>query len=347
MLGAFTNSVASQAVVASSGASTAPTSVRAVAGNGQVSLTWNAPRNNGGSAVIDYLVQVSQHNSTTWLEWVKPVSSNRSYTVTGLTNGTSYIFRVSAVNSSGPSTWSLPSSPVRPTAPTTTTTIAPQVPRAPTNVRATPGNRRAELSWSAASTARNTPVTDYIIEYSTNDGTWSQWFVWADATSPATTGALTNLTNGIDIRFRVAAVNSAGISPYSSISATVRPALPTRAPSIPRLLNAVAQQQETIVVTWEPPSRLDEFTYTLQFSADNGRTWTPSELVVPEALSATLTNLTRGATYRFRVAATNSVGTSAWALSKSVRVPNNPTPSSSSSVPPSSSSVPPSSIAPA
>ena len=68
---------------------------------------------NGGSAITDYVVQYSINNST-WITFNDGVSTATSATVTGLTNGTLYYFRVAAVNSvgTGPYTSSVTATPV-------------------------------------------------------------------------------------------------------------------------------------------------------------------------------------------------------------------------------------------
>jgi len=73
----------------------APTGVSATPGDGRVTLNWTAPSSNGGSVILRY--EVSRDNGVNWVN----VSSNTSHTFTGLTNGTSYTFRVRAVNSVG------------------------------------------------------------------------------------------------------------------------------------------------------------------------------------------------------------------------------------------------------
>jgi hypothetical protein len=73
----------------------APTNVVATGGNGQATLTWLAPANNGGSAIIDYFISYSGGSTT---------SSGTSTTITGLSNGSPYTFTVYARNSVGSST---------------------------------------------------------------------------------------------------------------------------------------------------------------------------------------------------------------------------------------------------
>lgn len=74
----------------------APTGLAATPGSGQLALTWTAPTNTGGSPITGY--QVSTNNGSNWTD---TGSTSTSHTVTGLTNGTSYTFKVRAVNGIG------------------------------------------------------------------------------------------------------------------------------------------------------------------------------------------------------------------------------------------------------
>ncbi len=91
-----------------------PTAVGVVRGNAQLAVTWVAPASNGGSPIIDYLVKYSSNNGSTWTNFVHPVSIVPSLTVTGLTNGTSYVIKVIAKNAVGISLPSANSAPVTP-----------------------------------------------------------------------------------------------------------------------------------------------------------------------------------------------------------------------------------------
>ena len=71
-----------------------------------------------------------------------------------------------------------------------------------------------QLSWTAP-TAGGSAITDYVIQYSTDDSTWS---TFDDGTSTSTTATVTCLTNDTTYYFRVAAVNSSGTGDFSSSS---------------------------------------------------------------------------------------------------------------------------------
>ncbi|HEX6403789.1 MAG TPA: fibronectin type III domain-containing protein [Pseudonocardiaceae bacterium] len=91
----------------------APAAVTAAAGNGSASVTWSAPYD-GGSPITSYTITpyaagVAQQATT--------ISGNppaTSATITGLTNGTSYTFTVSATNAIGTGPASAPSNAVTP-----------------------------------------------------------------------------------------------------------------------------------------------------------------------------------------------------------------------------------------
>ena len=74
----------------------APRNLMAVGGDGQVVLTWRAPSSDGGAAITDYEYRIDRRNP-----WISTGSTETTYTVTGLVNGTSYTFQVRAVNRRG------------------------------------------------------------------------------------------------------------------------------------------------------------------------------------------------------------------------------------------------------
>ena len=77
----------------------APTLNTATAGNGQVSLAWSAPSNDGGAAITNYkLYRGTTSGGETLLTTLGNVLS---YTDTGLTNGQAYYYEVAAQNSVG------------------------------------------------------------------------------------------------------------------------------------------------------------------------------------------------------------------------------------------------------
>ena len=70
----------------------------AAGGGGEVVLGWDAPSSDGGAAITDYEYRINGQNP-----WISIGSTNTTYPVTGLVNGTEYTFQVRAVNRVGKS----------------------------------------------------------------------------------------------------------------------------------------------------------------------------------------------------------------------------------------------------
>lgn len=96
----------------------APTSVTAslpsTYGNTTASVSWTAPVMLGSPALNDYVIQYSSDSGSTFTTFSDGVSTSTSVTVTGLTNGTAYVFRVAAVNTIGTGAYSSASNSVTP-----------------------------------------------------------------------------------------------------------------------------------------------------------------------------------------------------------------------------------------
>ena len=83
---------------------TAPQNLQATAGTTNVTLSWNTPSNNGGSAITGYKIERSTNSGSTWSVLVSNTgSTGTTYSNTGLSPDTTYLYRVSAINSAGTS----------------------------------------------------------------------------------------------------------------------------------------------------------------------------------------------------------------------------------------------------
>src|SRR5215475_2430437 len=172
----------------------APTGLVATAGNAQVSLSWNA-----SSGATSYNVKRSTTSGGPYTTIATGVTST-SFTNTGLTNGTTFFFVVSAVNAAGESGNSNQAS--------ATPQNVQTPPPAPTGLVATAGNAQVSLSWNASSGA-----TSYNVKRSTTSGgPYTTIATGVTSTSFTNTG----LTNGTTFFFVVSAVNAAGESGNSN-----------------------------------------------------------------------------------------------------------------------------------
>ena len=292
--GAMSN-VASATPAAAAGA---PSSLRATPGNGQVALSWSAPSSTGGAAITGYRVEWKRNTATTWptTSANRATSTTTSHTFTGLTNGTAYNFRVSAINSAGTGAMS---------------NVASATPAAaagaPSSLRATPGNGQVALSWSAPSSTGGAAITGYRVEWKRNTAT--AWLDVNSVTSTTTSLRLRGLTNGTAYDFRVSAINTAGTGAVSNV-VNATPAVAATAPGAPTSLTATAGNGQ-VILSWSAPSSNGGAVitgYKVEYKTSAANTWT-TVTRSGTTPSQTVTGLTNGTTYNFRVSAINTAGT--------------------------------------
>lgn len=189
-----------------------PAAPTGTAGDGQVSLTWVAPAS--GIPITNYKVVASPGGA----QCSPSPSTSTSCTVTGLTAGTAYTFRLQAQSAAGWSSASAASSPVTPTA----------LPGAPTGVSAVAGVQQATVTWSPpGSSGYPSTVTNYEVTSSPASTGCST------TGSPAgVTCTVTGLIAGTPYTFSVKASNSGGSTwgPVSAASASVTPTAPPPVP---------------------------------------------------------------------------------------------------------------------
>lgn len=166
-------------------------SVTASAGFEQVSVSWVAPKSDGGAPVTGYRLTTSPATQA-----VTVSGGARSATVTGLSDGTTYQVRAAAVNSAGRGKAGASSS------------VTPQVtvPGAPVGVTAASVKSGVKVSWQPPLSDGGSAVSGYVV---TVTGTGQTVAAGASARSATVTG----LTSGTSYAFTVAAANAQGPGP--------------------------------------------------------------------------------------------------------------------------------------
>ena len=248
-----------------------------------VALSWMAPSQTAG--ITTYLVEYSKDGSV-WTTFVRPDSTVPSTTVTGLEAGTAYTFRVTP--SIGTSV-----SAAAATASNSATTNFQKV----TNALATPSTSifsTVSLAWTAPTITTN--LDNYQIEVST-DGT--TWVVFERTASTATSATVTGLTFGTSYRFRITPRFSAVLDAAGQATTV---AITTGSPTV---TNAVASKisasNNTLALAWNAPGMTSGLsTYKVEVSTD-GTNWSEFVRANSTATSVTITGLTPGTSYRFRV----------------------------------------------
>jgi len=263
-------------------------------GNGTVAVSWSAPV---GTAAVTYNLETTANNGVTWVSKATGLTSV-STTVSGLVNGTSYRFRVAAVDAGGTSAVSATSAAGIPR----TTASAAGKPAV------TPGVASVKLTWTIPTSNGGAAITSYVVQKSTNGSTW----VTVTSAAPLTrTFTVTGLVNGTKYYFRVAAKNTAGVGAYSVANTAVPRTVPT-APGKP----VVTTAKTSVKLTWTAPKSTGGSVitgYVVQKSLD-GVHWTTVTTAAPLTRVYTATGLITKKAYRFRVAAKNVAGTGAYSL---------------------------------
>jgi hypothetical protein len=189
------------------GTATAPTAPRALAArsrNRAVRLSWSAPASTGGAPITDYVVQRSADGGRTWRRVRDGISTDRTVSVSGLTNGRRYRFRVAAVNSVGRGPWSATASAVPAT-----------VPRAPRQLTGTRAHRAVRLTWLKPRWNGGAVIKDYVVQRSRNGG--RTWIRVRDGVSRTRAVTVTGLVSGHRYTFRVSAKNRVGRGAWSEL----------------------------------------------------------------------------------------------------------------------------------
>ncbi|EJW78469.1 hypothetical protein WUBG_10622 [Wuchereria bancrofti] len=161
-------------------------------------MNWNPPDDDGGSSILQYLVEKQEANG----RWVPcGETSNTSLRVSKLVEGKEYKFRVKAVNRQGES------QPL-----TSTYSIIAKnpfdEPGKPTNLTAVDWDKDyVDLEWEAPLNDGGAPIENYIVEKKDKFGDWMPCVTIAGNMTKATAA---NLTPGETYQFRVRAVNKSG-----------------------------------------------------------------------------------------------------------------------------------------
>jgi len=247
-----------------------PTGLNAIAGNGQVTLNWTAPPFDGGRAIDYYVV---------YQDGVRiGNSTGTSLMIVGLTNGQSYTFLVSAHNTAGLLSENC----------TSVTTIPYTVPDQPMGLATIAGDSQVILNWTTPKFDGGRAI-DYYVVY--QDGNALPGHIDGIST------IIADLENGCTYSFTVSAVNYGGEGQRSSeISCT-----PYSVPNKPTCLTAIAYNA-SIVLNWTSPvfsGKSIEYYIIYQNGID---------IIHTDALTATITGLINGHSYRYVVVGKNSVG---------------------------------------
>ena len=195
----------------------APLNLIATPGDGQVTLTWDVPEDDGGSAITDYKIKWRLFHGK-YAVFDDGISTDTSATVTGLENDKRYRLMIHAINNAGQE---------RSKQVSTTPNehgIEYTKPSVPQNISAIVGDGQVTLTWEAPLDNGGMPIKGYVIKYNDHIFNWKP--ITIDDGS-LRTYTITDLENDQNHRFRIQALSEANIGfPSKQVLATPTQSLP-------------------------------------------------------------------------------------------------------------------------
>ena len=301
------------------GKPTPPLNLRATPGDRTITLNWEASANNGGSAIIEHQYQQSDDGVifSDWEDIIDSAAANggnkTSYTITSLTNGTPYSFKVLAVNvKDGVELYS--------DAASVNNTTPASKPDPPENLQATPSDASVELTWEAPSNNGGSPITKYAYRKKYGGRDWeTSWTDIPDSAPPSGVNRVSfrvsPLFNSTSYAFELIAVNEGGPNDteLESSGIVVDNIKPVGPPTSPRTLTGTYGDAQ-VILSWEIPrndggSSIIRYNYQKKETADDwSDVWhiIPNSELVSEDNTRTYTvetDLTNGTSYNFKVRA--------------------------------------------
>ena len=285
-------SVASNAVTVY-GTPAAPGGLTLTPGNNEISASYNAVSGSalGGGTLLRYEYKVGSGS------WVSN-STNLSFSLSGLTNGTSYSISVRVVTLLN-SVEQLGNLSTSSATPRTT-------PSAPTINSLTIGNGTLAVTLTHGSNGGSALTS---IKYATSTDGVNFSATPIDVGSAPTNFTISGLTNATTYYVRVLAVNAAGSSGWSNVLS----ATPGAPPSAPTLNNQYSKGDQLFIRFTGSANSYGFPVTAYQYSTDNGATWANlAGLTSPQVITSTSAGvaISSGSTYPIIIRAINAIGAS-------------------------------------
>ncbi|XP_071120619.1 twitchin-like isoform X18 [Mytilus edulis] len=264
-------------------------------------LTWNKPKDDGGSPVSNYVVEKCDTRTGRW-EPVSKFVRGTKYEVMGLDEGHEYKFRVSAENENGVSEPLEVLEPVLAQHPYT-------APGSPSNVHVLDVDEDSvTLSFNAPTHDGGKKIQGYCVEY--KDPTSGRWKMHNDIASPDLKYTVDGLKKDKDYEFRVCAKNIAGLGEPSKPTDVIRTKPKytlSGAPGVPTFTVG----KTFVDLKWDKP-RNDGGAkikgYIVEKRAKDSDAWVKVNDYPVSDCGYTVNGLPEGGEFEFRVRAVNQAG---------------------------------------
>ncbi|XP_029946944.1 immunoglobulin-like and fibronectin type III domain-containing protein 1 [Salarias fasciatus] len=179
-----------------------------------IEIKWNPPKDDGGSAVTNYIVERQQAGQSLWTKLGDVSADKTSFRDRNVTHGKKYSYRIYAENPEGKSDALETADSIM-----AGIMILAGPPGAPTVVSAS--KTCINLTWTPPEDDRGVPIIGYQLEKRKKDT--NQWIALNGVNEPIedVKYAVKDITEGAEYEFRVAAINESGAGDPSPPSAMV------------------------------------------------------------------------------------------------------------------------------
>ncbi|XP_048354062.1 immunoglobulin-like and fibronectin type III domain-containing protein 1 isoform X22 [Sphaerodactylus townsendi] len=268
-----------------------------------ITIQWKPPKDDGGKPVQRYIIERQQVGRKTWLTLGETNGNSTIFTTSKVEHDKSYYFKVKAVNAEGTSE-ALESEEVM-----AATKVFPGPPAPPKIVSA---NKDAiTLSWGPPHKAGNSRISGYIVEKCKKGS--NTWTPVSNLPITDKKYTVTDLKEGLQYEFRVAAINAAGAGEASVPSEAVFAREPMKPPGPVRELKVVSTDYTSISLSWKKPESEEESHakgYIIEMRHSDILKWTQCNALPITTTSYTVRKLKPKEMYFLRVKAVNDGGSS-------------------------------------
>ncbi|KAF7648754.1 hypothetical protein LDENG_00152440 [Lucifuga dentata] len=257
-----------------------------------VFLTWEPPSADGASPVQGYYVEKCELGQGQWVRCNQQIQKMCHYPVFGLKEGTTYQFRVCAINQAGAGRPSMATEPILTADPLEhtrtmvvkvdggrTITITKdelegqiKVPFPPTNVHACEvHDTYVVLSWTEPEPRGREPLTFYVERSLTGKNSWQLASMDMIVNSPRF--PVFDLVKGTEYYFRVRSINKYGVSDPSEPSMPISLGELQALPAPPHSVIAIRDTDTSVLLQWKEPKGKNYILGYYLYSNETGKDW--------------------------------------------------------------------------
>ncbi|CAN0572355.1 unnamed protein product [Rangifer tarandus platyrhynchus] len=266
-----------------------------------VHLRWRPPKDDGGRALEQYVVERRQAGRSTWLKVGEPRSDSTSFTDAHTEQGKKYAYRVRAVTAEGPSE-ALESEEVL---------VAPEArpgPPSPPSILSA-SSQGVTLAWTAPRGPGSAHILGYLVEKRKKGS--SAWAAVTQKPVPEKKWTVGDLQQGWQYEFRVTAVAPSGRGEPGPPSEAVFARDPMRPPGPVRDLQVTDTSHTSITLSWARPDSQDGDEpqgYVVEMRGAASPQWSPCHAGTVPGTTYTAKGLRPRESYLLRVTAVNDGG---------------------------------------